>query len=96
MADAMVEYYLYCSFWSPDKEWSIELYDESTDANADNRPVAKMIGQDGNVFNLIGIASRALKKAGKIDEEKEMISRVTKAGSYSVALAILSDYVRII
>ena len=55
-----------------------------------------MIGQDGNVFNLIGIASRALKKAGKIDEEKEMISRVTKAGSYSVALAILSDYVRII
>jgi hypothetical protein len=96
MTSAMVQYCLYCSFWSHDKEWSIELYNESTDANADTRPVAKMIGQDGNVFNLIGIASRALKKAGKIDEEKEMISRITKAGSYLEALAILTDYVRII
>lgn len=96
MADAMVQYCLYCSFWSYDKEWSIELYDGSTDANADTRPVAKMIGQDGNVFNLIGIASRALKKAGKIDEDKEMMSRITKAGSYSEALTILTDYVRII
>lgn len=28
----------------------------------EERPKAKMIGEDGNIFNLMGIASRTLKK----------------------------------
>lgn len=37
-----------------------------------NKPKVKLVGQDGNIFNILGIASRALKKAGYTDEAKEM------------------------
>ena len=32
------------------------------------KPKAKLIGADGNVFNLIGIASSSLKRAGQNDK----------------------------
>lgn len=57
------------------------------------RPDAKMIGEDGNVFNLMGICSNALKKAGYPEKSKEMFDRVTSSGSYDEALAIMSEYV---
>ena len=59
------------------------------------KPVVQLIGQDGNVFNLVGICSRALKKAGRFEEAKAMQERVFKAGSYTEALGILSEYVEI-
>lgn len=59
------------------------------------KPVAVMIGQDGNVFNLVGIASRVLKKNGMGDKAKEMQEKVFKAGSYDEALMIMGDYVDI-
>jgi len=57
------------------------------------KPDAKMIGEDGNVFNLMGICSNALKKAGYTEKAKEMFDRVTSSGSYDEALAIMSEYV---
>jgi hypothetical protein len=36
------------------------------------KPRCKLIGQDGNVFNLIGIARRTLSRAGQDDKAKEM------------------------
>lgn len=58
------------------------------------RPEAKLIGEDGNIFNLMGIASKALKQAGYYDEANEMFNRITNgAGSYDEALAIISQYV---
>ena len=59
------------------------------------KPVVQLVGQDANVFNLIGICSRALKKAGKLEEAKAMQGRVFQAKSYEEALAILSEYVEI-
>lgn len=60
----------------------------------DKRPEAKLIGEDGNIFNLMGIASRSLKEAGYYDEANEMVNRITNgAGSYDEALAIISQYV---
>lgn len=59
------------------------------------KPVVQLIGQDGNVFNLVGICSRALKKAGRFEEAKAMQERVFKAGSYSEALSIMGEYVEI-
>ena len=50
---------------------------------------------DGNVFNLIGIASRTLKKHGLGDQAKEMSSRVFACGSYGEALNIIGEYVNI-
>ncbi len=44
--------------------------------NERNKPDCPLIGQDGNVFNLIGIASRTLKENGMAAEASEMSSRV--------------------
>lgn len=53
-----------------------------------------MIGEDGNIFNLMGIVSRSLKKAGFQKESDEMINRITtSAKSYDEALNIISEYV---
>lgn len=60
-----------------------------------SKPVAKLIGAGGNVFNLIGLAARALKQAGLRDEAKEMTARCMAAHSYDEALAIIAEYVEI-
>jgi len=59
------------------------------------KPVVQLVGQNGNVFNLVGICSRALKKAGKPEEAKAMQQRVFGCGSYEEALAIMGEYVEI-
>ena len=50
---------------------------------------------DGNVFSILGMASRTLKQNGMADEAKEMCSRVTSSGSYCEALNIIGEYVNI-
>lgn len=57
------------------------------------KPVCKLIGKDGNVFNLICIASKALKRANMNNEAKEMTSKCFGADSYTEALNIIMDYV---
>ena len=57
------------------------------------KPEAKIIGADGNVFNILGIASKALKRAGLHEQVTEMRERVTSSGSYDNALAIITEYV---
>ena len=59
------------------------------------KPKCKLIGEDGNTFNLCGIASATLKKAGQHDRAVEMVNRVVTSGSYEEALNIISDYVDI-
>ncbi len=59
------------------------------------KPVVQLVGQDANVFNLIGLCSRALKKAGRVEEARLMQQRVFQAGSYGEALAILGEFVEI-
>lgn len=51
------------------------------------------MGQDGNIFNLIGIAARTLREHGMADEAREMSSKVTSCHSYHEALAVISEYV---
>ena len=52
-----------------------------------------LIGEDGNIFAVMGRASGLLNEAGQKAEAKEMISRVTSSGSYDEALSIISEYV---
>lgn len=59
------------------------------------KPNCVLIGQDGNIFNLMGIASHTLKKNEMADEAKEMCNRVTNSGSYCEALNIIGEYVNI-
>lgn len=59
------------------------------------KPRCALIGQDGNIFNLVGIASRTLKRNGMQEESKEMSNRVFKSHSYDEALCIIGEYVEI-
>lgn len=59
------------------------------------KPDCPLIGKDGNIFNLMGIASRTLKQNGLAAEAKEMCDRITSSGSYHEALCIIGEYVNI-
>lgn len=54
---------------------------------------AKIIGADGNVFNLLGICQRALKDKGYIEEAKELYEKVINSKSYDLALNVMQEYV---
>ena len=57
------------------------------------KPKAKLTGENGNVFNLMAICSRALKNAKMPDKASEMCDKITKtAKSYEEALTIMSEY----
>ena len=58
-----------------------------------NIPKAQIIGADGNIFNLIGIASQALKKEGLHEQAQEMTTRIYASQSYEEALSIITEYV---
>ncbi len=60
------------------------------------KPDCPLIGQDVNIYNLTGIASRTLRQNGMSEQATEMCSRITEtAGSYSKALSIIGEYVNI-
>ena len=59
------------------------------------KPKCELIGQDGNIFNLLGQATRALRKAGLTEEAKELSSKIFDCGSYSEALNLIEQYVEI-
>jgi hypothetical protein len=57
------------------------------------KPDCPLIGQDGNVFNLIGIAARTLREHGLRDQATEMRARAMDSGSYDEALGVIMEYV---
>lgn len=59
------------------------------------KPDCALIGQDGNIFNLVGIAARTLRRNDMADRAKEMSDRVFASGSYYEALNIIGEYVNI-
>ncbi len=59
------------------------------------KPDCQLVGEDGNIFNLMGKASRTLKSNGMYAEAKEMSGKVMKAGSYEEALNIIGEYVNV-
>ena len=57
------------------------------------KPMCPIIGANGNIFNILGIASRTLKGNGMTEEAAEMYNRVTSSGSYEEALGIITEYI---
>ena len=81
-------------FWQEDGfEMTPEREMQQESATREIRPKMKLIGQDGNIFAIMGRASRLLKNAGQCDKAKEMCNRVTASKSYAEALGIISEYV---
>lgn len=70
-------------------------YLKTADDMEREKPRCALIGQDGNIFNLMGIASRTLKKYNMKEEAKKMIDRITSSKSYDEALNIIGEYVEI-
>ncbi len=58
------------------------------------KPEMQLEGMDGNIFGIIGNASRLLKRNGLHAQAKEMFERATAAKSYERALMIVSEYVQ--
>lgn len=88
---------LYVHFW---QDHDFELKRDVPDMtefkkllNRPKKPKMQLIGQDGNIFAIMGRASRLLKNAGQSDKPKGMCDRVTASQSYSEALNIVSEYV---
>ena len=61
------------------------------------KPSCPLIGQDGNIFNLVGIAARTLREAGLRDQAKELTHRIFngECHSYGEALCLIGEYVTI-
>ena len=60
------------------------------------KPDCALIGEDGNIFNLMGIAARTLRENGLNEQSKEMTKRITyRAHRYEEALNIIGEYVNI-
>lgn len=55
----------------------------------------KLIGEDGNVFNLIGIVRRKLVEVGMSNEAEEMVERAYKCQSYDEVLRLFTEYVEV-
>ena len=56
----------------------------------------KLVGEDGNVFNLMAIVTREMKKHGYKHEVTEFIDEVTKCKSYNEALVVMIKWVNVV
>lgn len=59
------------------------------------KPDCPLIGQNGNIFNLMGIATAVLRENGMGDQAREMQCRILQCQSYHSALNIIGEYVNI-
>ena len=57
------------------------------------KPKVKLSGTNGNVFALLGLCMKALKRAGQPEKAKELGKEVQSCGSYDEALRTMMGYV---
>lgn len=63
---------------------------------AQRKPECELLGENGNIFNLMAIASRTLIEHNMEGKAEEMRYRIYTSGSYWEALNIIADYVEIV
>ena len=59
------------------------------------RAKVKLIGEDGNVFNVIGLVSKALKRNDQKAESDEFTAKAFKCNDYDEVLALVQEYVEV-
>ena len=61
------------------------------------KPDCRLIGENGNIFNLLGLAARTLRKHGLDSQADEMRDRIMGGECHdnNEALNIIGDYVNI-
>ena len=88
---------LYVHFWDAEP-FSFEVVpvqpaEPAKEPPVPKRPKMKLVGQDGNIFAILGRAARLLRENGQPEQAKEMADRVYQSGDYRQALSIISEYV---
>jgi len=58
----------------------------------ETKPVVKIIGENGNIFNLVGIATMELKRNHQYDNAEKLKKEVLQSKSYSEALQAIMKY----
>lgn len=56
----------------------------------------KVTGEDSNIFNLLGLVTKELKRNGYRDLSKELPPQIFECENYDKALAILDKYVELV
>lgn len=59
------------------------------------KPTVQLSGEDGNVFNVIGRVSKALKRAGQSEKAEEFQGKAMASGSYDEVLQLCFEYVEV-
>jgi hypothetical protein len=59
------------------------------------KPKCKLIGTDGNVFNLIALVSKTLEKNKLITLAEEFRNKAFNCSSYQEVIALIPNYVDI-
>jgi hypothetical protein len=59
------------------------------------KPICVLIGEDGNVFNIIGRVSRVLRKEVSEEKAKEFREKAMACHSYDEVSSLCSEYVEI-
>lgn len=59
------------------------------------KPTVKLVGEDGDVFAIIGRVSKALRHAGLAKEAEEFSSKAMRSESYAAVLRLCEDYVEV-
>jgi len=60
------------------------------------KPIVKLVGKDGNIFNSLGLAKKALCMVDLKKEAEELTKKVFKCSSYDEALTLISEYCDIV
>ena len=87
---------LYVHFWNKPFNFEVEQVQDiesSKEQPVFKRPKMKLVGMNGNIFAILGRASRLLKENGQPQQAKEMIRRVQQSENYYKALDVISEYV---
>lgn len=56
------------------------------------KPTVRLSGTDSNVFSIIGLVQRALKRAGQADRADEFRKKAFNSGSYDKVLQLAMEY----
>ena len=68
--------------------WATDVNDRAPKVD---RPVLVLVGEDGNAFNILGRARRALRQAGRDDEWATFVAEAT-SGDYDHLLATVMNW----
>jgi len=60
------------------------------------KPKCQVIGENGNVFNIIAIVKKALNDSGQRDKGLEWQKRAIQSKSYDDVLNLMHEYVDVI